>query len=82
MARKLGEDYFNDMIDRGRREVGGFFYPESNVAQPMYPLRGTSGISKEAACEAEAPKPTFEELYPTGPGRDDPGRDDRGIDRE
>ena len=82
---KLGERFVEDMVDRGRRELGGFFYPDSNIAQPGYPLRGSYGPSKEAeSIDRSAHEPTFEELHPVGPDRDDPGRDDRdrGFDRE
>ena len=48
MAGKIGEEYARDMFDRGRRELGAIFYNDSNIAQPMYPLRGQYGVSKEA----------------------------------
>ena len=80
---KLGERFAEDMFDRGRREIGGFFFPDSNIAQPNYPLRGNYGPSKEAeAIDRTADEPTFEELHPVGPPREDPGRDERGMDRE
>ena len=81
MSRKFGEEFVHDMIDRGRRELGGL-WPESNIGQPMYPLRGSYGIWKESEASKETQEKTFEELHPAGP--DEPGRDDpdRGIDRE
>ena len=82
MAGKIGEEFARDMVDRGRRELGGFMFPESNIAQPMYPLRGQYGVSKEAEPSLEEHASTFEELHPTGISRDDHGRDDRGIERE
>jgi hypothetical protein len=84
MAGKIGEDFFQDMVDRGRRELGGVLYPDSNIAQPMYPLRGNYGPPKEAvSIGLDKPEPSFEELHPVGPGRDD-GPDDpnREIERE
>jgi hypothetical protein len=81
MSKKIGEDLVNDMLDRGRREIGGL-WPESNIAQPMYPLRGSYGLWKESEAGKEKQEKTFEELHPAGPeepGRDDP---DRGIERE
>jgi hypothetical protein len=79
MAEKFGTDFVNDMIDRGRRELGGVMYPDSNIAQPMYPLRGSIGISKEAES-----KETFEDLHPVDIGPPEPNKDDRdrGMDRE
>jgi hypothetical protein len=47
MAEKIGEEFVRDMIDRGRRELGGVLFPDSNITQPMYPLRGGYGVSKE-----------------------------------
>jgi hypothetical protein len=87
MPGKIGEEFFREMIDRGRRELGGL-WPDSNIAQPMYPLRGYYGPSKEAdSIGTDKLEPSFEELHPVGPGRDDHGRDgrdnpDRGIERE
>jgi hypothetical protein len=82
MAGKFGEDFFWDMVDRGRRELGGL-WPESNIGQPMYPLRGNYGPPKEAdSIEPDKSEPSFEELHPVEPGRDDHGPDDPGIERE
>lgn len=85
MGRKFGEGYVNDMVDRGRRELGGLMFDGSNIAQPMYPLRG----SYEPARQPDGPEPTadgpgLEEKYPVEVSRDDPGRDDRdvGLERE
>lgn len=81
---KFGEDFFNDMVDRGRRELGGLLYPDSNIAQPMYPLRGNYGLLKQSDRAVETEKTDYEDLHPTGSGRDDSERDDRdrGIERE
>jgi hypothetical protein len=84
---KFGDRFVDDMIDRGRRELGGFFFPDSNIAQPSYPLRGGYSIGKEVgapkADEREA-STLGEHLERANQSRDDPGRDepDRGIDRE
>jgi hypothetical protein len=84
MPGKIGEEFFRDMVDRGRHEWGSVFYQDSNIAQPMYPLRGNYGPPKEApSIGLEKPELSFEELHPVGPGRDD-GPDDpnREIERE
>jgi hypothetical protein len=83
MAEKIGSEFTRDMIDRGRRELGGVLFPESNVAQPMYPLRGGYGVSQEKEAEREE-SVLGEHLDRANQSRDDPGRDDRdqGIDRE
>jgi hypothetical protein len=84
MPGKIGEEFFRDMVDRGRRELGGL-WPEGNIGQPMYPLRGYYGPSKEAeSIGLDKHEPSFEELHPVRPGRDDHGRDDlsRGMERE
>jgi hypothetical protein len=83
MAGKIGEGRLEKQIDLGFREVGGFFFPDSNIAQPMYPTRGNYGPPKEAdSVEPEKPEPSFDELHPVDPGRDDHRRDDPGIERE
>jgi hypothetical protein len=85
MPEKIGEEYFRDMVDRGRREIGGFFFQDSNIAQTMYPLRGNYGTWKEAdSIGLDKPEPSFEELHPVGPDGDDHRRDDRnkGMERE
>ena len=84
MARKIGTDFVNDMIDRGRRELGGVLYGDSNVAQPMYPLRGSYEASKDAGAHGleEHGSIVGDRLKQIENGRDDHGRDDRGIDRE
>jgi len=79
---KIGEQFVEDMKDRGRRELGGVLYPDSNVAQPMYPLRGGYEASKET--------PTFEEgsvlddRLKLAEAYRDEGRDDRDqeMDRD
>jgi hypothetical protein len=83
MARKIGEGRLGKQIDLGFDEIGGFFFPVSNIVQPARALRGNYGPPKEAdALEPEKPEHSFEELHPVGPGRDDRGRDDPGIERE
>lgn len=83
MAKKFGEDFFREMVEKGPRELGGLLYHDSNIAVPMYPLRGNYGPPKEAdAIAPDKPEPGFEELHPVGPARDDHGRDDPGIERE
>ena len=47
MEQKIGEAFFHDMVDRGRRELGGVMFEGSNVAQPQYPLRGSYGPPKQ-----------------------------------
>jgi hypothetical protein len=78
MAGKLGEGRLERQIDLGFREAGGFFYHDSNIAQPMYPLRGNYAPPKEIdSIGPDKPEPSFEELHPVGPGLDDRGRADR-----
>jgi hypothetical protein len=80
---KLGEQFVEHMIDLGPREVGGFFYPDSNIAQPTYPRRPIKEIAAPGADERE--KSILDEhLERISQSRDDPGRDDRdqGIERE
>jgi hypothetical protein len=81
---KIGERFVDDMIDRGRRELGGFFFPDSNIAQPTYPLRGGYEVSKEAESPGleEHGSTLADRLKQAEINRDDPGRDDRGMDRE
>ena len=76
MAHKFGEAFFNDMVDRGRRELGGLMYDASNIAAPMYPLRGSYGPPKQL----EGPEPTekeamLEEVQPNEIPREDPNKD-------
>jgi len=84
MARKIGSEFVNDMIDRGRRELGGVLYGDSNIAQPMYPLRGNYEPSKEAGAHGLDDHGSIvgDRLKQIETGRGDQGRDDRGIDRE
>ena len=79
MAGKIGSEFVKDMVDRGRRELGGVLYGDSTVAQPMYPLRGGYEPSKDAHGSIVGDR-----LKEAEAGRDDPGRDDpeKGIDRE
>jgi hypothetical protein len=83
MAGKLGEGRLGRQIDLGFDEIGGFFFPVSNIVQPARVMRGNYGAPKEAdAIEPDKPEPSFEELHPVGLGRDDHGPDDPGIERE
>ena len=80
---KIGEQFVEDMKDRGRRELGWVFFTDSNVAQQMYPLHGGKEFAAPTVDEHE--KSILEEhLDRASQSRDDPGRDDRdqGIDRE
>jgi hypothetical protein len=82
MARKIGTDFVNDMVDRGRRELSGVLYGDSNIAQPMYPLRGSYEASKEVGGLEDHGSIVGDRLKQIESGRGDQGRDDRGIDRE
>ena len=85
MAKKFGEDFAREWIAKGPRELGGLFFHDSNIAQPMYPLRGDYSSWKGSNfIEPEKQESSYEQLHPVGPGRDDHGRDDldRGIERE
>ena len=80
---KFGDRFVDDMVDRGRREIGAFFYPDSNIAQPMYPLRGD--VARDApGPDAQGPSLSdrLQEAEPAPP--ETPARDerDRGIERE
>ena len=79
MAKKWGEDFASDQFYRGVRELGGFLYPESNIAQPMYPHNRGGYVA-----ETQPVKESVLDQYPeqTEVRRDDPGIDDPGIDRE
>ena len=82
MAGKIGERFVSEMIDRGRRELGGALFPESNIAQPMYPLHG--GYGKETAVptvEAREESVTAEYLAGGGRGLDGPTLDEPEHDR-
>jgi hypothetical protein len=78
---KLGEGRLGEMIDRGGRELGGFLYPDSNIAQPMYPRHRAYEASKEAN---EQGMSLGDRLKQTEISHDDHGMDepDQGIDRE
>jgi hypothetical protein len=82
MSGKFGQEWAREWFAKGPRELGGVFFTDSNIAVPMYPLRGSYGIWKESEASKETQEKTFEELHPVGP--DEPGRDDpdRGIERE
>jgi hypothetical protein len=84
MAKKFGTDFAKDMLDRGRRELGGALFTDSNVAQPMYPLH-----ARDSAKEAEPPTVQEEKgsilesrMKEVEASKEDPGREDRGMDRE
>ena len=82
---KIGEQFVQDMVDRGRRELGGVLFQGSNVAQPMYPLRGGYEVSKENESPSIDEGSILEDrLKQVDMSRDDPGRDDRNrdLDRE
>lgn len=83
---KFGDRFVEDLIDRGRRELGAVFYHDSNVAQPMYPLRGGYEVPKDAGGINDPGRSLAERLEQPaaardGPDREDPERD-RGIERE
>ena len=80
MGRKIGEGWLREMGDRGWRELGGVFYEDSNIAQPMYPQRG--GYVAPEQSEPSKDSVLDERLKQAEASRDDPGRDDRGMDRE
>ena len=80
MGRKFGEEYARDMIDRGRREIAGVMFEGSNVAQPLYPLRGTYGPPKEPDAPESSPSEPAREEPSAEVFRDDPGRDDPDVD--
>lgn len=83
MAGKLGEGRLGRQFDLGFEEIGGFFFPVSNIVQPARVMRGSYGPPKEAdSKEPDKPELSFEELHPVGPGRGDDGRADPGIERE
>ena len=81
---KLGEQFVSDMWDRGRRELAGALFHDSNIAQPMYPLRG--GYAEKATESPAVQEPgdsmIDDRIAQIGPGRDDPGKEDRGIERD
>jgi hypothetical protein len=83
MEQKIGEAFFHDMVDRGRRELGGVMFEGSNVAQPQYPLRGSYGPPKQLdGPEPSGIEPGAEEPHLIEASRGDPGREDRDLDRE
>lgn len=83
---KIGDQFVDDMIDRGRREAGAFFFQDSNIAQATYPLRGGYWFAKEAQSPGvEKHESTLDDrLQQVGVSRDDRGRDerDRGMELE
>lgn len=85
MAQKFGQQWALEKLDRGWRELGGVMFPDSNIAQPMYPLRGNYGLSQSRESAEPDPSPrSYEELHPVVEPRDDPSLPDRdpGLDRE
>jgi hypothetical protein len=79
---KIGEQFVQDMVDRGRRELGGVLFQDSNVAQPMYPLRGGYEVSKENEhTDIEEGSILADRLKQADMSRDDQ-RDDRNHDRD
>jgi hypothetical protein len=83
MAEKIGSEIARDFFDRGRRELGGFFFPDSNIGQPTYPSRGGYTIGKGEQ-PAQEPSVLDKHLERADQTRDDYGPEDpnRGIDRE
>jgi len=80
---KIGDRFVNDMIQRGPRELGGLFYTDSNIAQPMYPLRAFEPSKGAESHGLEEQGSVVEDrLKQAEANRDDQDRDDRGIDRE
>jgi hypothetical protein len=78
MAGKIGDEFFRDMKDRGRRELGGLLYNDSNISQPMYPLHGRYGAKKVAPRSLEEQEVAVDERAKQDEiDRDDPDRDDR-----
>ena len=85
MAEKIGHQWALEKLDRGWRELGGAMYPDSNIAQPTYALRGNYGLSRSPEpVEQDKSPPTYEELHPPVEPRDDSSRDDRdhGLERD
>ena len=79
MPEKIGRDFVRDMIDRGRREIGGL-WPDGNVPQPMYPLRGGYANMKEP--ESPAVEEPNSSVVDDRLAQVDQDRDDRGQDRD
>ena len=80
---KFGDRFVEDMVDRGRREVGAVFYTDSTIAQPLYPLRGGGELAKQMG-SSETENPTLADRLQE-PAVDDPGPDrdrDEGIERD
>lgn len=85
MAEKIGRQWALEKIDRGWRELGGIMFSDSNIAQPMYPLRGNYGLFQSRnAVERDPSSGRYEDLHPVVEPRDDRSRDDRdlGLERE
>ena len=83
MAGKHGERFVDEMIDRGRRELGGVLFPESNIAQPMYPLHGRAMKEPEVpTVEAREESVLDEHIVEAGRGgHEGPDLDEHEHDR-
>jgi len=81
---KIGERFVDDMIDRGRRELGAVMYSDSNVAQPMYPLRGGYAVAQEARDTEKEVSSLADRLQEPAvePGEPDRDERDRGMELE
>ena len=79
MAGKIGEKFAGEMVDRGRRELGGFLYPDSNIAQPTYPLHGDTARSAPEAAGPSLADRLQEPPPPEPAAREEP---QRGIEME
>ena len=49
---KIGSQHAWEMLGRGRRELVGGLYHDSNIAQPIYPARGAYEPAKEAESQS------------------------------
>ncbi len=82
MRGKWGDGIAGDFFGRGVRELGGFFYPGSNILQPQFGHRGGSVAPREP----ETPNRSMldEHLQKAEANLEEHGRDDpeRGIDRD
>jgi hypothetical protein len=85
MAEKFGSSFAREMLDRGRRELGGFFYEGSPIAQPMYPSRsGPVREPSEPGKDKSMLQERLDQIGRDGPGpdgRDGPDRNGPEIDR-
>jgi len=83
---KIGSQHAWEMLGRGRRELVGGLYHDSNIAQPIYPARGAYEPAKEAESQSLEEQGSIldDRLKQAEMSRDDDGRDDRSqdLDRE